>query len=70
MNEAIILANGEFPEHQIPLEILNLSHNLICCDGAVNKLDEIGVMPTLILGDFFVSIPTLWMFSASFMGQG
>ena len=51
MNEAVILANGEFPEHQIPLNILYSSNNLICCDGAVNKLDEMGVMPTLILGD-------------------
>jgi len=51
LDNVVILVNGEFPEHQIPLNILSQSKNLICCDGAVNKLDEIGLIPNKIIGD-------------------
>ena len=35
---AVILADGEFPTHQIPLDILHQAHRLICCDGALFTL--------------------------------
>lgn len=31
---AVILADGEYPTHTIPLKILNKARHLICCDGA------------------------------------
>ncbi len=34
----VILANGDFPSHPIPLRLLCESDLIICCDGAVNKL--------------------------------
>lgn len=32
---AVILADGDFPTHQIPLSILHQARRLICCDGAL-----------------------------------
>lgn len=51
-NPVVILANGKFPEHPIPLDYLNNSGTLICCDGAVDKLDRYGNSPDFIIGDF------------------
>jgi thiamine pyrophosphokinase len=47
----VILANGRFPTHNVPLSILNSASNIICCDGAVNNLDRYGLEPTAIVGD-------------------
>lgn len=49
--DAVILANGNFPEHNIPLSILNNSKFLICCDGAINKLSLTDKEPNAIVGD-------------------
>lgn len=49
--DAIILANGSFPTHTIPLSILRNANELICCDGAINKLSEHNIMPQAIVGD-------------------
>lgn len=49
--ETVILANGEFPSHPIPLSILNNSKYLICCDGAINNLVQTGQSPNIIVGD-------------------
>ena len=37
---AVILADGDFPTHQIPLGILHQAQRLICCDGALLTLSE------------------------------
>ncbi len=50
-NEAVILANGEFPKKQFLLDKLQTAEYLICCDGAVNTLSKIGVRPYAIIGD-------------------
>ena len=47
----IILANGDFPSHKVPLLILQDSGTIVCCDGSVNKLVKNGVEPHCILGD-------------------
>ena len=47
----VILANGDFPTHPIPLEILKTAKSIICCDGAVNHLEEAGIEPYAIIGD-------------------
>lgn len=49
--DAVILANGSFPEHKIPLNILHNSNFLICCDGAINKLINTDKLPHAIIGD-------------------
>lgn len=47
----IIVANGEFPSHQIPLKILEKANQIICCDGAANTLIKKGFKPNKIIGD-------------------
>lgn len=49
--ETVILANGEFPTHIIPLSILNHCDYLVCCDGATNNLDKTDKAPDAIVGD-------------------
>lgn len=34
----VILANGEFPSHPVPLHALASATQLYCCDGAIKKL--------------------------------
>jgi thiamine pyrophosphokinase len=48
----VILANGEFPQHDIPLHILDSAGSIICCDGAVESLIDYGKRPQAIVGDF------------------
>jgi thiamine pyrophosphokinase len=48
---AVILADGEFPCHEIPLSILMNAGYLVCCDGAVNRLEGTGIEPDAIVGD-------------------
>ena len=47
----VILANGIYPTHSIPLKILQDAGSIICCDGAVNKLVKNGYSPHVIIGD-------------------
>jgi len=47
----ILLANGKFPEHRIPLDIIIGSKNIICLDGAVNNLVKYNLEPLMIIGD-------------------
>ena len=49
--QAILLANGKFPKHPIPLKILDEKHPIICCDGSAKKLLNYGKNPAFIIGD-------------------
>ena len=49
--ECVILANGDYPTHTIPLSILNEAPHLICCDGAAQTLLAHGITPHAIVGD-------------------
>ncbi len=49
--DAIILANGTFPETKKLLKLLDDADRIICCDGAVNKLVESGREPYIVIGD-------------------
>ena len=44
MNSVVILANGDFPKHPTPLRILKEATSIICCDGAVNNIEEYGLI--------------------------
>jgi thiamine pyrophosphokinase len=50
-NEVIILADGLFPEHSIPLALLKSGRSIVCCDGAAMKIVAAGLEPTIIIGD-------------------
>ena len=49
--EVVILAEGEFPTHPLPLKVLNECEKVICCDGAANTYINIGKMPMATIGD-------------------
>lgn len=54
--DTIILVNGEFPKHSLPLGIIDRwiegNGTLICCDGAVNKLQlYTDKLPDFVIGD-------------------
>lgn len=52
MNEkTVVLANGAFPKAQYLLDLLDKADQIICCDGAVNKLVDSGREPSVIIGD-------------------
>ena len=50
-NPVVIIANGEFPRHHIPLEILDHAKTIICCDGSINSLIRLQKEPDYIIGD-------------------
>ena len=45
--DIVILANGSFPTHPVPLSILNRAKHVIACDGAVSHYPEADV----VIGD-------------------
>ena len=47
----IILADGSYPEHEIPLEYIRNAERIICCDGSAERLINEGVIPEAIVGD-------------------
>lgn len=49
--ETVILANGEFPTHPIPLSVLHNAQYIVCCDGAINNLSKTNIIPNAIVGD-------------------
>jgi len=49
--ETIILANGQYPSHLIPLTILKQAKYIICCDGAIDQLSKNNIEPSAIVGD-------------------
>ena len=49
--DAVIVANGQFPTHAVPLNILHHAKHLIACDGAIVPLLLEGVGEACIIGD-------------------
>ena len=47
----VILANGDYPTHPTPVQHINEAGSIICCDGAVNQLQDNGLEPYAIIGD-------------------
>ena len=56
MESVVILANGDFPIHPIPLRILTDAKTIICCDGAVNNMETYGRVPDFIIGDMDIQM--------------
>ena len=50
-NPLVIVSNGDFPTHSIPLEILKEAKSILACDGAADKLANNGYTPNIIIGD-------------------
>ncbi|ASK28526.1 thiamine diphosphokinase [Neisseria chenwenguii] len=49
--EAVILADGDYPQHPLPLHYLDSVPVIACCDGAANAHIAKGRRPSLIIGD-------------------
>jgi thiamine pyrophosphokinase len=49
--EIVIVANGLFPKGRQALKLLHAADQLICCDGAADKLIAYGLAPHVIVGD-------------------
>ena len=47
----VVLANGIFPETEVPMSYLHSADQIICCDGAAKRLSNAGIEPTLVIGD-------------------
>jgi thiamine pyrophosphokinase len=50
-SKVVVLGNGAFPKHPIPVGILKNAETIICCDGAANELIKFGLNPSIIVGD-------------------
>ncbi len=55
----VILANGRFPRHPVPLDVLDRAETRVCCDGAANKLIAAGRTPDVIIGDLDSITPAI-----------
>jgi len=47
----VIVADGTFPTHEIPLGYLRKAKRIVCCDGSAQSLIEYGMQPDAIVGD-------------------
>lgn len=51
MFDTVIVANGVFPAHPVPLDILHRAAHVIACDGAISPLMARRIAPTVVIGD-------------------
>lgn len=49
--DAVIVANGDFPSAEIPLQILQRAKIVVCCDGGADEYIAKGFTPDIIIGD-------------------
>lgn len=49
--EALIVGGGDFPTHPIPLQLMQTTERLVCCDGAANEFLVRGMRPWRVVGD-------------------
>jgi thiamine pyrophosphokinase len=47
----VIIANGSFPQHPVPLSFLRKASRIVCCDGATETLLKHALEPDYIVGD-------------------
>jgi thiamine pyrophosphokinase len=47
----VIVADGAFPQHEIPLGYLKNAERIVCCDGSAQNLLQYGLKPDAIVGD-------------------
>jgi thiamine pyrophosphokinase len=47
----VIVADGAFPRHEIPLGYLKNAKRIVCCDGSAENVVLVGLTPDAIIGD-------------------
>lgn len=50
-SRTVIVADGSFPTHEIPLGYIKNAERIICCDGGTACLMDAGFTPNAIVGD-------------------
>jgi len=50
-SKTVIVADGNFPQHEIPLGYIRNAERIICCDGSTENLILAGFEPVAIIGD-------------------
>ncbi|MDR0962329.1 MAG: thiamine diphosphokinase [Mediterranea sp.] len=48
---AVIVANGDYPTHPLPLQLLREASYVVCCDGGADAYIAHGALPDAIVGD-------------------
>jgi thiamine pyrophosphokinase len=51
MSKIVVVADGSFPVHEIPLGYLRDADVIVCCDGSAENLVNYGMVPEAIVGD-------------------
>ena len=51
MVKIVIVADGTFPEHPIPLGYLRNADKIVCCDGSAESVVNASLIPDAIVGD-------------------
>ena len=51
MSYTVILADGTFPQHSVPLDYLRKADRIVCCDGSAENAVTAGLTPFAIVGD-------------------
>ncbi len=51
MSKTVVVADGSFPVHEIPLGYLRDADVIVCCDGGTGSLVNCGMVPDAIVGD-------------------
>ena len=46
-----MLANGDYPSADVPVQLLKEAPYVVCCDGGANEYIEKGYTPDIIIGD-------------------
>lgn len=49
--KTVIIADGSFPTHEIPLNYIRNAERIICCDGSTDRTILSGFIPDAIVGD-------------------
>lgn len=49
--DAVIVAAGEFPKQELMKHWIERAPMVVCCDGAINRLHDLGFKPNVIIGD-------------------
>lgn len=50
-NRTVIIADGDFPQHEVPLLYIKKAERVICCDGSTLSAVNAGIEPYAIVGD-------------------
>jgi thiamine pyrophosphokinase len=49
--KVVVVADGSFPAHQIPLGYIREADVIVCCDGSAESIHNAGLKPQAIVGD-------------------